>query len=561
MNYNLLKNSLNFETAISWLAKDSSDDFFPDPINWNDIKKFPSEYLEKRQHRLFQFESLPCIMEYMPKKSGMLREAVWLHPVLRILYLAILRKFLSRLDAKIYPEIYSYRLDNSDDLDAYPFSNKMDRWKLFHNDFRETALNSETGAVLITDLASFFDHINCEQVGHRIQNILANTMDQSDEEVINLLTRLLKMWGNDNCGMPHNLDASSFFGSIYLHPVDHDMITQRFRYFRWIDDIRVAAKNREQALRALHQLQRSLAKYHLYLATDKTTIIERSDSRYDELLNVEDDILISEAEEVISSGDKLKIEEMINTLFERLEYHASVNGDDRKFRAIANRIMDAGDYIEIETDIHDRLNKFVIPRFNTHPERSDYWMKMLSVRVNDDTTKMLEELLVDRPSLFDWQRFYLWKLALYLNQQHITDKLLDKARSVAVSPLSENVASQAIIFLGKHGDNVERESLYARLFTPQKGYIIQRAIIIAIQELPTGTKKHYYQRALEINSDHKELIEYLSNRDIPDYGLKIRNRRHVKPEPKQPINVIRRGVGIAKGKVIQFRLSYNDYDY
>ena len=561
MNYTLLKNSLNFETAVSWLIRDSSDDFYPDPINWNDIKKFPSEYLEKRQRRLLQFETLPCVMEFVPKKSGMLREAVWLHPMHRILYLAVLRKFLSRLDAKVYAEVYSYRLDNVDDAEGYPFSNKMERWKLFHNDFREAALDSGTGAVLLTDLASFFDHISCEQVSHRIENMLANTIDESDREVIELLTRLLKMWGNDDCGMPHNLDASSFLGSVYLQPVDHDMITQRFRYFRWIDDMRVVAKNREQALRALHQLQRSLSKYHLFLATDKTAIIEKADPRFSALLNVEDDILISRAEEIISSGDKTGIQAIVDALFGRLEYHASVNGDDRKFRAIANRLLDAGDYIEIERDIHTRLEGFVIPRLKSYPEKSDYWVKILSVSVSGETVRTLEELLVDNPSIFDWQRFYLWRLALHLSSEQVTGKLLDRARSVAVGSTSDNVTSQAIIFLGKHGDNTERESLFARFFSPQKGFIVQRAILIAIQELPPGTKNHLYRRALEINSDHKELVDYLSNRDAPDYGIRIRNKRNVKDVPREPKNVIRRGVGIAKGEVTQFRLSYGDYDY
>jgi hypothetical protein len=546
---------------VSWLFPDSSYDFFPDPINWNDIRTFSAEYLERRQHRFLQVDTLPYWKEYVPKQSGMLREAVWLHPLHRILYLAILQRLLPRLDSKIYPQVYSYRLDSPDDPKAYPFSNKMDRWKLFYNDFREAALDKETGALLLTDLANFFDHINCANVGRRLCNLLGSTADEADEEVTSFLVHLLNMWGDDGFGLPHNLDASSFLGSLYLHPVDHSMISQRYRYFRWIDDIRVVAKNKEQALRALHHLQRSLAEYRLFLATDKTYIIERSDPRFDNFLNVEEDILISEAEEIISSGDKTKIERTVDVLFERLQHHAGTDGDDRKFRAFANRLLGAGDYVEVEGNVHTRLNAFVIPRLKSHPEKSDYWTKVLSVNVEEDVVKAVEELLVDRPSMFDWQRFHLWKLALYIPKGRATPKLLERAGSVATSPLSDNVTSQAIVFLGKHGDNVERESIFVRLFTPQKGYVVQRAILIAIQELPKDTRNHFYARALQVSGEHKELVDYLANRDAADYGMRTRAKRHCLEVPRVPQRIISRGVGLARGRVTRFRLTRHDYDY
>jgi len=559
MNYPLLKRSLDLKTAVSWMPTDSADDFFVDPIGWSDIRHFPEEFISRREHRLFQTDALPHLTEYVPKKSGMLREAVWLHPCHRILYLAVLNRFLARLDSRLCAEVYSYRADNSAEPNSYPFARRMDRWKDFHNDFRRAALDSNTGAVLLTDVASYFDHIQISQLGQRIESILAGMIDDGDREVIDFLMRLLKMWGHEGFGMPHNLDPSSVFGSVYLHNVDREMVGKRYRYFRWSDDIRIVAKTRDQALRALHDLQCALARHRLFLATDKTHIYERDSNEFTALLDVDDDVLISRAEEATTRGLKPELEALAGELFERLEFHSSKEGDERKFRAFANRLLDISDFEEVEPEITPRIHAFVTPRLETHPERSDYWIKMLSARPDANASAVLKEYLIDRSSLFDWQRFQLWRLATQLPRELIPEELFAKATEVSGSTLSENVAAQSIVFLGRHSDNTARENLYARLFTTQRSYIVQRAVLIAIQELPS--KGYYYQRSLEVNSDHTELVTYLSQRGSPDYGLRFRSTRHCEEEPKVLEHVIYRGIGLAKGKVTTFRLSRLDYDY
>lgn len=559
MDYTLLKQSLDLRTAISWMPHDSTDDFYPDPIGWADIRQFPDNYLSKREHRILQADSLPHVIEYVPKKSGLLREAIWLHPSHRILYLAILQRFLSRLDPRLCAEVYSYRSDNLDDPTAYPFSHKMDRWKDSHNDFRRAALDSSTGAILITDLSSYFDHIQVNQLAGRIKGILASVFNEGDHEVLELLTLLLRMWGHEGFGMPHNLDPSSFFGSVYLHNVDRDMVAKRYRFFRWIDDIRIVAKNPDQALRALHDLQRALESHRLYIATDKTHIYERDSIEFNAILNVDDDILISKAEETIMRGNKMELESIADELLGRLKFHSSKTGDDKKFRAFANRLLDISDFEEVEKDITSQIHAFVIPRLKTHPDRSDYWTKMLGARPSGDIRDVVKELLVENPSIFNWQRFHLWRLATQLPRQLVPEELFPNANQVINSPISENVAAQSIVFLGRHCDNTERENLYAKLFTAQRSYVVQRAVLIAIQELPN--KEYYYARALETNSDHKELIDYLLQRAQPNYGLKPRPVRHCIEESKKIEHIIRRGVGLSKGKVTTFRLSRSDYDY
>lgn len=560
LNIPLLRKTLRFDVAITWLEQDAGDDFFPDTFNYKDIAKNAETYLENRKHRFLSFEQIGMIREYVPKKNLMLREAVQLHPLHRLIYLSILHYLLPKLDHRFLHGVYSYRHDLPDEPDKYPFGKKMERWKHFHNDFRTRAMDPSNGAILLTDLSSFYDHISCEQLCLRIRSLLGASITDIDDQVIRLLLQLLKQWSVDGYGIPQNMDPSNLFGSLYLHNVDEAITHDRFQYFRWVDDIRIVAKNRDQAIRALQALQRECEKYRLFLASDKTEIVTRDNPKYAQLLDVEDDEILSKAEDFKNAGDCAAITANLDNLFSRLEKHADPKGDDRKFRAYANRILDAADFPPIRTDSLAKVVDFVKTRFESHPERSDQWAKMLSQAPAEQIIPIVEKLLVDQVSLFDWQRFYLWKLVLHLPAP-LTSKLLEKAREVSSSTLSEAVSSQAILVVGKFGTNALREGLFLDQFTTQRSFGSQRAVLIAIQELPLEVREKFYRRALEVIPEHRELVMYLQSLPQPQYGTPRRTERVCKDVPTDLKADILRGIGMVNGVVRRFRLTYGDYDY
>ena len=53
-DYQLLKRNLSLDVALSWLAQDCKDDFYPDPINYSDIELYSENYLSHREHRFLQ---------------------------------------------------------------------------------------------------------------------------------------------------------------------------------------------------------------------------------------------------------------------------------------------------------------------------------------------------------------------------------------------------------------------------------------------------------------------------------------------------------------------------
>jgi hypothetical protein len=328
VDYQRLKRILDLQKAGRWLVKDSEDDFFPDPLNFSDVSSCLTKYLEQRQHRVLQIDAFPSVMDWVPKENGMVREAIWLHPVHRLLYLATLHYFLPKLDHHLPSEVYSYRLD-SEEPDSYPFSKRIDRWKSFHNDFRIACIDDQTQAVLIADIASFYDHIRIEDLTSRIRSMLGAGISDDDHAMVDFLQVLMRQWSADGYGIPQNLDPSSFYGSLFLSGVDHEILLKRYRYFRWVDDIRICARNKKQALRALHDLQMALGHYRMFLASDKTKIILKGTSEFEELVDVDDDAEISKIEDVIARASREEILTTIPNVFRRLEIHSSPNGDGR----------------------------------------------------------------------------------------------------------------------------------------------------------------------------------------------------------------------------------------
>lgn len=558
-NYQILKQALNLPVACEWLGEDAKDDFFPDPLLYGDIVAMKDEYLGQRAHRMLQVDSIASLLEYAPKGNGMLREAIWLHPIHRILYLAALHRLLPKLDKELTPAVYSYRLDRIEDEDAYPFPNRTDRWKQFHNDFRSAALEPSTGAVLLTDIAAFYDHISVDSLMQQIEAMLGRSVDDTTRSVLQLLNTLLKLWSKTGFGIPQNYDPSSFLGSLYLHQADCSMLSKQYRYFRWVDDIRICAKDHDHAIRALHDLQSVLASDRLFLASDKTHIVQRGTSEFDALLDVADDVIISDAEVVIAAGQRDAVMASAETLFARLERHSNPEGDERKFRAFANRLLWASEYRELAAQMHPRVRTLVLPRLRSHPSRTDYWAKLLAEMSSDDVHVVARDLLVTRTSQFAWQRFHLWRMLTHLDA--LPQDLLSAAWTTLRWGSSILERAQSAVCIGRHGTDADRQRLFTEQFSAQMPFVAQRAIVIAVQEVSSGLRERYWSRALQINTDHQQLVTHLSGGALPQYGIRRRPVRDWADAPREIDVYLKSGVGLVDGVRTNFRLSRSHYDY
>ena len=559
--FTILRETLDFHKAMEWLRHDAADDHFQDPIRYSDLAEHAEKYLERTKHKRFNHFELSAPVFQAPKPRYFLRDIIHLPPVHRLLYLALLAHLLPKVDPKLPQEVYSYRLDSSEDESSYPFRHRAERWKDFMNDFRRSALQDGAQAVLITDIASYYDHISTQRLDEVLRAVLGGSIGEDDDACLSLLKELLDSWTQDGFGMPINYDPSSFFSSVYLTPVDRQMVASRFTYLRWADDIRVVASSQAQAIRALHQLQSSLRTLGLFLSTAKTRIIEKGTDAFDEIMDVADEVKLSEISGAISSGDRSSIEPKVDVALERARFHAGPTGDDRKFRAFSNQLTKASKFPGLRARIWPAIKELVLPRLHTHPERSDWWVKLLSQDVDAGIQERVHHCLTTPgQNIFDWQRMYLWEL-LIRARGDIKVELLEHAKAVSVSLNCDAVAARATILRGQRGDGIDRDALFAELYQRNRSDLIKRAVLIAIQEMEPGRRDRLYAAALKMDPNQSELVDWLRERDAPVYTLYQWQEREFATEARKRTEISRRGIGTIDRQVVRFTLTRLDYDY
>lgn len=549
---------LDLDTAITWFLKDARDDFYPDVLGYRDYRA----YLKDIKLKVKSIDSYETYFDKVPKKGGMLRDAIWIHPELRIIYTAILHYLLPKIDHKVPDQIYSYRRD-SEDNDQYPFNNSIMRWKGFHNDAISACLDEKIESILVTDLTSYYDHINVDNLISIIEDILGPSISKEDRLILFLLKKLLLSWSTKGFGIPQNIDTSSFLGSIYLYHVDKSVLDNRFRYFRWVDDIKICAQNERQAHRALHHLQDTLLNNRLFISGAKTSIYNKSNAEdWNDIVDVTDDKLISDFEIAIDEQDHAKIQYLMDDAKNLLEKHSAPGGNDKIFRAIANRLLDCCSMYSALTHAYNLNNKIiekVIDRIDTHPEKMNVWCDMLSCCDDKRIIDKITYHLIKRPSLYNWHRYHTIRLLTSLPIK-LSEEMQSTLWSSARGEISRHEAYISIICLGKHLDNNSREKIFDVFFKSQSSILIKRSVLISIQELPHETRNKKYNEAISINPQLKPLVDYLSSLEKPNYGIKTWTKKKVR-EHVYKKNYSRKGVGIVKGKTVSYSLSKSDFSY
>lgn len=561
IDYTVAKGLIDKNIAIDWTIKDQNDEFWLDPIRLEDVQKKKDSYCSRIKNSLLSFHNFPSITSTAPKTNGMLRDAVWLPLRHRVIYSGLLHFLIQYTDHHLASTIYSYRKDTPpEDTSSYPFSNKFTRWKNFINDFRKQAIPESCQAILITDLANYYEHINIETLQSKIRSLVSTQSNKAIEQSIILLGQFLKLHSKNGYGIPQNYDPSSYFGSLYLYNVDKTMLDNRFIYSRYVDDIRICCQSKEQALRALHMLQRALQDEHLYLNSSKTKIIERNTADFDELVNVDDDITISKLEENLKTANHEKINESIKILNEKLKTHDEK--DDRRFRAYLNRALEISDYEDYRSIVQPILSDLLNKKIQDRADRSDYWAKCLANFPSEDTSRIAFDVVANKRSIFDWQRYNAWRLLI--SEGHQLPGTPEHAQAVReqIQKISNELEKGlAIIYLGLISQTQNLPDIYNFYFSTSSSHFVQRCCILAIFKSEKQWREKTYGIIKDQTPEHTELIDYLLETETISIGFKRRDKKTLNDTQREVSALHQSGFGISNGRVVKFRMSYDGVEY
>jgi hypothetical protein len=157
-------------------------------------------------------------------------------------------------------------------------------WPQFDERTRVALVDEDYKYMLFSDIAGYFENISLPILRDLLFKLLPDAPN-----TINLLMAHLYAWcrpaydgSSTQRGIPQGNAISSFLGNIFLKPVDDffdfHLDKSRILYFRYMDDIRILAKTREEARQAALALEEQIRSCQLNLQTSKTKLVSADDA-------------------------------------------------------------------------------------------------------------------------------------------------------------------------------------------------------------------------------------------------------------------------------------------
>ncbi len=485
---------VKFEQSVlhKQLKNDLKDDWFPDPLKFNDI--FDSGYIKTAIVNNFDKhhgQYIPSIRDLLniPKPNFTLRYALETGVSDRALYHG-LASFLARRFDKLIPwYVFSHRVDPHKEDERYLFRRGVGAWKDFV-EATKSAISSDCW-LLSTDLTNYFENINLNRLRvtllHSIPDLPVSAAEKGEVRAhIGLLFECLQSWSYaPEKGLPQNRDASSFLANMYMRQVDVVLRKEGYEYFRYMDDIKIICKDEASARRALKILSIELRGLDLSVNSKKTKIVSGKDGGgINECL----DIGSSEIERLDSMW-KTRNRGVVTLSFPLLqqltiETLKSRNVDSREFRYCIGRmsLLASCEEFSVPPAYFSEVTDLVVKAISDFPAATDQFAKYLrSVPLSPAHLGSISAHLMDNSrNFYTWQSYRLWLLLSSLG--YINKDLSNYSVRVVENDSDGMNRAGASVYVGSVIGGAERE-VVAKRFGTLKSFIGQRSALIAVHEL------------------------------------------------------------------------------
>lgn len=390
--------------AIKYVQLDVYDDFWPDVIGYKD-------YLtESDWWKSIDFENYaPGETSYIdvPKPTLVLRPGHYIEFTDRIYYQLLINRIAASADAQFCPNDINFGFRISSKPSKF-FKDNIENWKNFKKKDSEYFEQNADGLLLETDITAYFEHIKVESLTGAINRLGA------DGKVLQKIEDLLMHWAEDGIGIPQGNGCSSFLGNVYLDELDKAMISEGYRYYRFVDDIRIFADDEQTLRRALQRLTQLMRPLNLHLAGGKTRII--SNEAHLEALNQYQDVMesINYSLEMGDHWEEGGVDESLQEIWQ--EAVSAKNINKTVFRFCIARFR----WIESEFPLDDILEKNLYDAPNI-----DLVSSYLADYINEERVQkvVIEKLLA---SEYEYEMIYLLKLLTVASKLHFDVNLINK---------------------------------------------------------------------------------------------------------------------------------------
>jgi hypothetical protein len=477
------------------LRTDQQDDWFPDPLSFNDMVSGDSlaikfaDNLTKHQGRYLPTDRN---LFNVPKSNLTLRYALETGITDRALYHGLTHFLMRFYDPLIPWNVFNHRVEIRETKNGSPFKPAISAWKDFIGSAR-SALPLD-GVLLSTDISNYYEHIDIIRLQTTLLDLLPQVEATPVEKAqirarIDLLLAYLSSWAYTKTrGLPQNRDASSFLANLYMQPVDRLMRERGYAdtYFRYMDDIKIVCVDRFHARRALKDLVLALRQLDLSVNSKKTEICDGAVAKgpVGVLSEGPEDVQYLDVmwktkarEPILRSIPRLK--QLTLDLIERQQ------ADSREFRFCINRLVKLAlcQDLYVPAEFFLELTAAMIKSLITSPAATDKLTEYLAaVSTTDDDLERVAQYLRDHDkAIYDWQNYRLWMLLGY--KRYRSNELMDCARAIIEGTDDSPTRAGATVYAGSTGADVDRV-LIAERFASVGSFLGQRSALVAVHELP-----------------------------------------------------------------------------
>lgn len=484
---------LNLEESLKEIISDERQgkDFCLDPLRFQDltIKKVKKIIIEDIKKILSngKYITKELINIDVPKSNYILRPASRPSIMDWIIYNAIVNFIISKIYKKIPKNSYSFNKYKNKFDKKKNHKKKIGYWLDFENDSIKLSKNKNYKFMLVTDITCYFEHISLNVLKERL-NLLSNNKDYNSA-VNFLVNNILSKWTENNkiqlFGLPQGPTTSTILADIYLYLVDKEMNENNIKILRYMDDIRMFAKNISDLKRNIKILVIVLRKLKLNLNDKKTIIYSLSDQKkleevfdpYRDLLNIIDGIFKKRSKEAI--------EEIIPSLFSLYgKYYENLKFSERYLKFFFGKIIDLMKFEMIsKSKVLDLIKDFLNLFYERHHLSDKFsWFFVASGKYSEEISNFIQKKLINfvcdkKVNIYEWQEMWALDTIRQLGKIKKTD--LKKIQKKYCNN-NEMCYSQVTLIAGQYGSSDERENILIQGKYKNDSY---RASLLAVQEL------------------------------------------------------------------------------
>lgn len=249
-------------------ATDLSEVWVPDVLRFRDLTDNSDSIIKKAEERLVDHSFQPAGRLEVPKTPFSNRPGVLLELPDRIAYQAVVAMFADKIEAALSGTVYSSRLSNDR---KYFLQHGSKRFVKFEDDVRKRA-EQEFSWVAKTDISSYFEHVLHQTLFDELSHLGVTGSP------LRALREMLSRWSIvSGMGLPQGPNASRVLGNFYFIQVDEAMLEAGYTYYRYMDDVRILAQSKTEAVAGMRNFEQACRDRGLTPSSAKTEVLSVED--------------------------------------------------------------------------------------------------------------------------------------------------------------------------------------------------------------------------------------------------------------------------------------------